>query len=83
MQRLDVLMTSQVVGSIEYNTLYAKKLDVDMVVEETRRQWREARGKVVMLAIKSGATPAAAPPTASAVTGSETGGGAAAYMTMQ
>ena len=34
-------------------------------IEETRRQWREARGKVVMLAIKAGNAPAAAALTVS------------------
>lgn len=64
MQRLEAAMAGQVSGSMEYNSLYAKKLDMDLTVEETRRQWREVRGKVVMLAIKAGNVPTAAPPAA-------------------
>ena len=68
MQRLDVAMGAHAEGSMEFNSLYAQKLDMDLGIEETRRKWREARGRVVMLAIKSGtasaAAPAAAPATA-------------------
>ena len=71
MQRLDTAMASQQSGSAEYNSLYGKRLDMDMTIEETRRQWREARGKVVMLAIKAGNASATAPLTASATADGE------------
>ena len=76
MQRLDAAMAEQVAGSVEYNALYGKKLDFDMALEETRRKWREARGKVVMLAIKVGNAPAAAPSTLPPAADNQSGGAA-------
>ena len=82
MQRLEVAMAAQVPDSIEYNSLYAKRLDMDLTIEETRRQWREARGKVVMLTIKAGNAPAAGPSTAAPTVGSQSRAGSASATAM-